>query len=137
MSLSRLWKWTFLDRVGQGVSFLCVIHCLLTPLVLSFSAVTVHLLPSDERVHRVLAIAVGALGVAAITRGFRRHRRWRVVMLAGLGLSCIWGAALWGDRLVWHGAELAITMAGSVAMVAAHRLNHTFCASCECAGEAK
>jgi hypothetical protein len=48
------------------------------------------------------------------------------------GLACIAGAAWYGDRLPSHSYEVAITLFGSAMMIAAHRLNHTFCKSCDC-----
>jgi hypothetical protein len=48
------------------------------------------------------------------------------------GLSCIAAAAWFGDKLPSHVYEVAITMVGSTLMITAHRLNHTFCRSCEC-----
>lgn len=124
-----------LDNLGFWASFLCVVHCLLTPVILSLSAVTAHFLPSEERTHRALAILVAAIGIAAIARGFRRHRRWLVVLLASVGLSLIWGAALWGSGIGWHWGEVLITIAGSLCLISAHRLNHTFCLDCTCSHE--
>ncbi len=49
-----------------------------------------------------------------------------------LGLGCIWGAAWLGDKLPSHAWEVAVTVAGSCLMIAAHRYNHTFCADCRC-----
>lgn len=120
------------DSLGTWASALCVVHCLLTPVVLSFSAVLVHLFPSEERIHRSLAILIAALGIIAVVRGFRRHRRWSVLLLATFGLASIWGTAYWGDSLPSHAVEVALTALGSGAMIAAHRLNHTFCANCLC-----
>jgi hypothetical protein len=53
----------------------------------------------------------------------------------GFGLGCIWGTAWYGERLPSHAVEIAITVLGSSAMIAAHRLNHTFCADCGCGSE--
>ena len=39
------------DQIGAWTSALCVIHCLLTPVLLSISAVSAHFLPSEERKH--------------------------------------------------------------------------------------
>jgi hypothetical protein len=44
-------SWTLalpVDRIGVWTSTLCVVHCLLTPVVLSPSAVSAHFLPSEE-----------------------------------------------------------------------------------------
>ncbi len=121
------------DRLGMWTSALCVVHCLLTPVLLSFSAVLAHLLPSEESTHRSLAMLVALFGAVALIAGFRRHHRWLVLLLMLAGLSCIAGAAWFGDRLPAHAYEVAITFAGSALMITAHRLNHTFCRSCVCA----
>jgi hypothetical protein len=121
------------DRLGIWASGLCFVHCLLAPIVISFSAVTAHLLPSEEKTHRFLAIVVTLLACAAILNGFRKHRRRPVLLCAVCGLVCIGGTAWWGDRLPSHAFEVLITLAGSVLMIAAHRMNHTFCQNCRCA----
>jgi hypothetical protein len=56
------------DSVGIWASIRCLIHCLLTPVVLSLSAVSVHFLPSEERTHRILAVAIAMLGAISLER---------------------------------------------------------------------
>ncbi len=114
-------------------SALCVVHCLLTPVLLSFSAVLAHLLPGEEVTHRSLAMLVALFGTIALITGFRWHRRFAVLALMLGGLGCIAGAAWFGDRLPSHAYEVGITFAGSALMITAHRLNHTFCHRCACA----
>jgi MerC mercury resistance protein len=125
---SREWA----DRMGVWTSALCVVHCLLTPVLISSSAIVAHFLPAEERVHRSLAVLVALFGTIALMVGFRRHRRATVLVLMMGGLACIAGSAWFGDRLPSHAYEVAITMVGSGLMIAAHRLNHTFCKSCDC-----
>ena len=112
---------------------MCVVHCLLTPVLLSFSAVLAHLLPAEESVHRGLALFVAAFGAIALVTGFRRHRRVVVLQMMLTGLGCIAAAAWFGDKLPSHAVEVLVTCCGSGFMVAAHRMNHTFCKSCDCA----
>ena len=120
------------DRVGIWASTLCVIHCLLTPVLLSMSAVVVDFLPSEEWVHRSLALFIALIGAIALLRGFRTHRRATVIGLMACGLACIFVGAYQGDRLPSHLAEVAVTFLGSALMISAHRLNHTFCKDCAC-----
>jgi uncharacterized membrane protein YfcA len=119
-----------LDRVGIVASALCFVHCIATPIVLSFSAVSSHFLPSEEHTHRVLAVFVTIIGAAAIGFGYRRHKRKRVLALASLGLILIFFGAYFGDLLPSHASEVVVTLAGSCCMIAAHRINHTFCRNC-------
>lgn len=118
------------DQLGVIASALCLIHCILTPVVLSFSAVWAHYLPSEEKVHRVLAVLIAGIGCFAILGGYRRHRRSRVLFMMFTGLSLIFAGAYLGDRLPSHLAEVATTLAGSCLMIAAHLTNHTFCKEC-------
>jgi MerC mercury resistance protein len=120
------------DQIGVWTSTLCVIHCVLTPVLLSLSAVSAHFLPSEERTHRTLAVAIAALGAIALVEGYRKHRSWRVLALMAVGLAFIFGGAYWGDRLPSHPAEVLVTLIGSGFMIAAHRTNHTFCRDCSC-----
>jgi uncharacterized membrane protein YfcA len=130
---SSSWTLAFpVDQIGIWTSTLCVIHCLLTPVLLSISAVSAHFLPSEERTHRTLAVAIAALGAIALVRGYRRHRSSRVLVLMVVGLVFIFAGAYWGNRLPSHTAEVIVTLIGSAFMIAAHRTNHTFCRDCSC-----
>jgi hypothetical protein len=120
------------DQIGVWTSALCVIHCLLTPVVLSISAVSAHFLPSEERTHRTLAVAIAALGAIALLKGYRQHRSSRVLSLMVVGLTFIFGGAWWGEHLPSHAAEVFVTLIGSGFMISAHRMNHTFCRDCSC-----
>jgi uncharacterized membrane protein YfcA len=122
------------DRLGVWASVLCVGHCLLTPVLLSMSTVLVHVLPSDESVHRTLAACIACIGAAALVRGVRMHRRFEVLYLMAAGLACIFFAAFCGNHLPGHWAEVGVTFLGSLLMICAHRRNHTFCGRCSCTG---
>jgi uncharacterized membrane protein YfcA len=127
-SAPRQWA----DRLGIWTSALCFVHCLLTPVLISFSSVVAHFLPAEESIHRSLALFVALFGSVALILGFRKHRRSAVLLAMFGGLACIAGAAWFGDRLPSHAFEVAITFCGSALMIAAHRMNHTFCRSCDC-----
>jgi hypothetical protein len=119
------------DHLGVIASALCLIHCIVTPVVLSLSVVWAHYLPAEERFHRLLAAMVAAIGCIAIVRGYRKHRRLRVFCLTAGGLGLIFAGAYFGNRLPSHATEMAVTMTGSGLMIAAHMINHTFCRKCD------
>jgi uncharacterized membrane protein YfcA len=119
------------DRLGIIASALCFVHCILTPVVLSLSAVWAHYLPSEERFHRLLAVMVAVIGCFAIVSGYRKHRRRRALFLMSTGLSFIFAGAYLGDRLPSHIAEIAVTLTGSSLMITSHLINRTFCKNCQ------
>jgi hypothetical protein len=124
------------DRLGIWASALCVVHCIVTPVLLSMSVVFSRLIPGEERTHRTLAVGIAALGAIALINGYRRHGRRRVFAMMGAGLVFIFVGAFYGSRMPAHIDEVLVTMTGSVLMIAAHRMNHTFCKSCGiCTGE--
>ena len=56
--------------------------------------------------------------------------------MMGAGLAFIFVGAFYGSRMPAHIDEVLVTMTGSVLMITAHRMNHTFCKSCGiCTGE--
>ena len=121
------------DHIGQCASALCVVHCLLTPVLLSMSAVAAHFLPSEESTHRCLAVGVASIGALALIRGYRVHSRSLTIYMMCIGLCLITIGAFYGDRLPSHWVEVGVTLTGSLFMIASHRLNHTFCKNCICA----
>jgi uncharacterized membrane protein YfcA len=130
MSQLTAYRTETIDRLGIYASSICFVHCLLTPVVLSLSAVSAHFLPSEEHTHRTLAVLVTLLGAITLATGYRRHKRRLILVLMAIGLSLIFAGAWFGDRLPSHWSEVAITLVGSCCMIAAHRMNHTFCRRC-------
>jgi hypothetical protein len=96
-----------------------------------------HLIPGDESVHRMLAIAIIAFAVLAIHSGYRVHRRKRVIVLIASGLVAITFAAIAGDSLGSHAMEVSITVMGSALLVYGHGLNRQLCRECQKCADAE
>jgi hypothetical protein len=120
------------DSLGIWASTLCVVHCIVTPVLLSLSTVFAHFIPGEEKTHRTLALGVAALGAIALVKGFRTHGRRRILGLMVMGLGFIFAGAFYGNLLPSHGCEVTVTLTGSLLMITAHRMNHTFCSDCRC-----
>jgi len=120
-----------IDRAGMVASAACFVHCLLTPVVLSLMTVYAHFLPSEEHIHRVMAMLVAVIGALSLLLGYRKHGRSSVLVLMALGLSAIFAGAFFGDQLPSHWAEVLVTLSGSICLICAHRRNYTFCRNCK------
>ncbi|MDA1033432.1 MAG: MerC domain-containing protein [Proteobacteria bacterium] len=101
-----------MDRAGIWLSSLCLLHCVLTILVVSVLGAGSHFLLSPE-IHRAgLAIAL-IIAAVAIGWGALRHRRAAPFVTAMVGLTFMGGALA-----MQHGFyEVVFTMIG-VALVA-------------------
>lgn len=116
------------DRLGICLSGLCVIHCLLTPLLFIFLP-SVQLLEFHETFHRVLLLALPLLALLAFVPGYLRHRDPQVFAwsLPGFGLLVALTLAFEGTGWI----ETALSVTGSLLLIQAHRINRRLCACCE------
>jgi hypothetical protein len=104
------------DRAGIFLSGLCLVHCVLGLVIVSFLGIGGGVLLAPE-IHRIgLALAV-AVGVLALGAGFARHGRSAPLALGALGL-CLMAGAL----AVGHGLGEAILTIGGVSIVASAHL---------------
>ena len=118
------------DAIGVGASTLCMIHCVLTPILLAFAPAMAHFLPGGEFVHRSLAYVITGVGVLAFRAGYAVHRRKSVLLLLLAGIAAITVGAYAVPLLPSHLWEIAITVAGSALLITAHFRNRTMCRSC-------
>jgi MerC mercury resistance protein len=115
-----------IDLLGMYVSLVCALHCLTVPLlvtVLPLAGAGVVLGGSLE----VLFIAASvALATGSLCWGFRRHRRWRVLIVLGAALTMI----AVGRFLASEPYELMCVVMGAAALAGGHLLNRYLCRTC-------
>jgi hypothetical protein len=120
------------DRIGISASTLCLIHCLLTPLMMGALPLLNLSGLLDQRVHQVLAVIIVLTCGLALIPGFRRHRRFAPLGVAVLGLALLFSGAFMHAPGWGHELEAPLTIAGGVVMVSAHLLNLRFTRRCDC-----
>ena len=127
---------TLLDRLGVGASVVCLVHCLLTPLVLvgaaAFGAQVGH--GAHLGFHVVVLALALPLALASAWPGYREHRDRAVLVLLGVGVALL-GLSFAAHELVSSetAAEVlhtALTVGGSVFLVAGHVRNYRQRARC-------
>ena len=106
------------DRLGIGLSGLCVVHCLASTVMVALLASAGGLLGSPH-VHEIgLAIAI-PLGALALGRGIFEHGFMMPSSVGGLGLGVMTGAL----TLPHGGSEILATLAGVGILALGHDLN--------------
>jgi hypothetical protein len=116
-----------LDRVAIGLSGLCALHCLVTPIGIVLFPILAASFGSDERFHLGLAMLVLPSSALALVLGCRRHRDAGVLALGVLGLMALVLLAAWGHALVGEGWERVASAGGSAVVALAHVRNYRLC----------
>lgn len=127
---SKLPKRTW-DVFGVGLSALCIVHCILLPVLIIASPALVHeWLPTEDKTHVVLlAFILGIAGFAFIS-GYRVHGKIQPVAWMAVGILIITYASFFAHDQLGHLWEPVIAIVGSLALIRAHILNHR-CKTCE------
>ena len=113
------------DLWGQGVSLICLVHCLATPVVLMLAPALAGLLGGW---HPVLLAGVVATAGWAFVPGYRYHRNKTVLALAAAGVTSLTiGVTVFHDFFL---AETAMTVTGAVLMLTAHWKNRQLARTC-------
>jgi hypothetical protein len=106
-----------LDASAVGLSGLCLAHCLALPVAAAFLPV-LGTWAEAEWVHLAFLVAAVPISITALARS----GGWRAPVVLGLALIGI-GLLMSGALFANEGAELAMTVAGGLALATAHTLN--------------
>ena len=118
------------DLIGISLSGLCMVHCLVFPLLVSFAPAILRELPGDDVTHRTLAIGIALAGGLAFHSGYKLHRKRWILALFLLGIVLISAATAVGEPRLSAYGEAGITVCGSLLLITAHWCNRSFCHSC-------
>lgn len=109
-----------LDGFAVTASLLCLIHCLLLPVLFIALPVLATMLALPEAFHAAaFAVAVPTSALAMVS-GIARHRRQRPAILAGIGIILLGIGAFAIDAEL---TERVVTSIGALTLAVAHILN--------------
>jgi hypothetical protein len=117
------------DKTAISLSLLCAIHCLAMPFLLVLVPAMTAINLADESFHLWMLIAVIPTSLMALTLGCKKHKRYRLFILATSGLSLMILAAWLGHDLLGESGEIALTAIGASIIAVGHYLNHRLCQS--------
>lgn len=112
------------DKSAICLSFACVLHCILLPLMLIFlPTVTALNVISDESVHLWLVCAVAPISLLAVGFGYRYHGQVKVLVTNVAGVLVLISAILFGHDLWFGKGEIILTLTGSALIIFSHVKN--------------
>lgn len=111
------------DLLAASMSGLCILHCLLTPvLLLTGASGALVVLLSSEWLHYLLFVPVLLLVLLSLPAGRRLHRRRSPLWLALSGVSLLLLSFVLPSAL-----ESATTVSGGLLLISAHLYNRRLC----------
>lgn len=122
-----------MDRLAIGLSGVCAIHCLITPLILVALPVAAGTWLGGESFHLWLLVLILPLSTTALTLGCRRHKDRAVMLLGAAGMALLVLAVLFGSGWLGERGERVLTLTGSAALIAGHVRNFRQCRASACA----
>lgn len=116
------------DLLGLALSGLCIVHCLLTPVLLVVVPNLVpHWVQAEGHGHHWFYFILIFVAGFSVVAGYRQHSSWRPALWLGLGLVTV-GVATMALDGNW---EYGLTVLGSFFLLRGHYLNRKQCRLCE------
>ncbi len=119
------------DRWGMALSFVCALHCVLTPLVMLSIPFFARYYLAHPLFHLFFALAIVPVGVVAFVSGFRHHRRLTPMALGFPGLGLVAFIPYLVHDLHFNIHEPALMVIGSSLLIAGHWSNRRSCMTCQ------
>lgn len=126
-------KHTRADIVGMLLSFICMLHCLLLPVIVVLGIAGEHWMLNDEWTHTIMLGLVIPISGVALAGGWLRHRSLFVLGLGVAGMTLLAIAALYLHDHVGPWSDAMVTTIGGGLLALAHWRNRR----CGCASKAR
>ena len=125
---------SFGDKTAISLSFLCVLHCLLLPLLIILIPSVSSLWVSDENFHKWMLVGVVFSSLFALFLGYCKHHRTSILAWGAAGLTLLIVAFLFGHDFLGEAGEKFLTVLGAIVVAIGHIKNYRTCRihSCEC-----
>lgn len=115
----------FTDKMAISLSFLCIAHCLLLPMILILLPSIAGLLAfDDELFHRWLIYAVLPISVIALLMGYLHHRQNNVFITGSVGLVVLISVQFLTASQLGKYGEVILTLLGSCIIAYGHLRNY-------------
>jgi len=119
-----------LDKLAVGLSAACLIHCLITPILVVALPIAGGFFAA-EYFHGILLLVILPTSSIALFLGCRRHGRLAVLSLGIVGLTVMVVAVLTHEA-IGDDWERLVTGSGGLLLAAGHILNYRSCRHAHC-----
>ena len=122
-----------LDKLAILLSGVCLVHCLLTPVLITLLPIlTTSVLLDDSMFHKLMLWLVLPTSFLALFLGCRKHKQWLIAGTGILGVTILISVAMVGHEVFGISGEKIATSIGGIILAASHFLNYRACQSITC-----
>ncbi len=126
---------SYTNNLSIGLSGLCIVHCLATPLLIVLLPSLTALGLENEAFHRWLLVMVIPTCLYSLSMGCKQHQNYHVLTIGIVGLMFLISALLMEDFANGELLEKVLTVTGACIIAVGHYLNFRLCrehTKCEC-----
>ncbi len=111
-----------LDHAAIALSGLCLVHCLLLPVIIVAVPLLAQL--NETHLHAQMLLVVVPVSLFAFAHGYRRHGNLRIIAggIAGIAILFIGGTVVHASYGIL--ADSLLTIAGSIVLATSHYFNN-------------
>ncbi len=119
-----------LDYSGTTVSWVCIVHCLAMPFIISFLPLFGLSFLADETTEIVIiGVSIILALISFLPAYFKHHRKLHSILLFFVGIAFIvFSHRFFESKLLW---QVPFLLCGAISITAAHLLNLYYCKTCK------
>ena len=115
------------DRAAICFSSLCILHCLLVPVLLVAYPIGILTTLSDEIFHQIMVSMALPLSLVSLYVGYGHHKRNQLIVFGGIGLVILTLPFVVPHELISESGETWLTVSGALILCMAHVVNFRLC----------
>ena len=115
------------DRAAICFSSLCILHCLLLPVLLVSYPIGIVVTLSDELFHQIMVYVALPLSLVSLHAGYGHHKRTQLVLFGCVGLATLVLPLVVPNELISESDETWLTVSGALILCTTHIVNFRLC----------
>ena len=127
MSIKSLLDKGWGDRAAICFSSLCILHCLLLPVLLVAYPIGILVTLSDEIFHQIMVSLALPLSLVSLYMGYGHHKRNQLFVFGGIGIVILMLPLIVPYEFISESEETWLTVSGALILCMAHIVNFRLC----------
>jgi len=122
-----------LDKFGILLSGVCLLHCLITPVIVTLVPIlSLNTVVDDFLFHTLMLWIVVPTSAVTLFLGCRQHNKLSIVATGGLGIAILTSVGIFGHDILGESGEKVAMTFGGLVVALSHYMNYQACQSITC-----